>query len=56
MFNATKNNISVIVKDNFIGGGIRNTWRKPLTPKVTDKLYNKILNTTSLLPTKDLDQ
>ena len=31
VFNATFNNISVIVVVNFIGGGNRRTLRKPLT-------------------------
>jgi hypothetical protein len=41
MFNATFNNISVIVAVSFIGGGNRSTQRKNTDLlQVTDKLYH----------------
>jgi hypothetical protein len=46
VFNATFNNISVILAVSLIGGRYRSTWRKPSTcrkTQVTDKLYHIML-------------
>ena len=48
VFNTTFNNILVISQAvNFIGGGNRNTWRKPLTYRksLTNLLHNVISST-----------
>ena len=55
MFNATFNNISVILAVSLIGGRYRSTWRKPPTcrkTQVTDKQYH-IMVTTIIPVTMD---